>query len=86
MGKPLRKSDESSPKTDAPEVQEVLSEAIDAVDGVSPSESPARLLQEQLNQQFAPKVSKLSARFITWLVIATCAGTWVAGAGLYSTL
>lgn len=87
MGDALRKQDaESSPDVVDAKTSMLTSEATEAVLEVSPVPSPAKALQTKLDQHFAARQSKFTGRFITWLVIGTCAGTWLTGVGLYATL
>ncbi len=51
-----------------------------------PGVSPAKVMQDQLDAHFMPVGQKMSARFVTLLVMFTCVGSWVGGIGLYSTL
>ncbi len=53
---------------------------------VAPVASPAKDLQDKLDAHFLPMNKKMSARFVTLLVMFTCLGTWVSGVGLYGTL
>ena len=53
---------------------------------IAPVVSPAKDLQDKLDAHFLPMSKKMSARFVTLLVMFTCVGTWISGVGLYSTL
>lgn len=86
MVSPVRKPDETSRSSDGLDVATSLPDETRAVVPPSAMGSPALNLQAKLHKQLSQQPSKLSARFITWLVIATCAGTWAVGIGLYSKL
>lgn len=86
MASPVRKPDKTSQPGDGLNLDRSGPDETDALVPQSATGSPALDLQAKLHKQLRRRPSKLSARFITWLVIATCAGTWLAGVGLYSTL
>ncbi|MEL7231587.1 MAG: hypothetical protein AAGJ85_03655 [Pseudomonadota bacterium] len=86
MGHPVQKPNKTDVAEPIAKPDTMAPEGLLEADTGAPTASPARALQGRLQQHYAQRRSKLSARFITWLVIATCAGTWVAGVGLYSTL
>ncbi|MEM7493825.1 MAG: hypothetical protein AAF296_10610 [Pseudomonadota bacterium] len=86
MANPVRKPDEPSRSSDGLDLDRSATDETPALAPPTATGSPALDLQAKLHKQLSRQPSKLSARFITWLVIATCAGTWLAGVGLYSTL
>lgn len=90
MGDALRRQDvdksASEPNVERPLHETEKVEASEVAGAASPVPSPAKELQAKLDKHFALRSSKFSGRFITWLVIGTCAGTWLTGVGLYSTL
>lgn len=83
MGDAQRKHDDAL--VEAPAIEAAPQQSVSDVD-VAPVPSPAKALQSKLDQHFAERRSRFSGRFITWLVIGTCAGTWLTGVGLYATL
>lgn len=86
MGKPLREDGKDVRIASTPQPEIKTRHLDQAWSENEPVASPARVLQKKLQKQFSAKSSKLSARYVTWLVLATCAGTWIAGLGLYSAL
>ena len=85
MGEALRKP-EKQPLEDAAVASVGDVADFDASSSVSPVNSPAKALQDRLDQHFSVRRTTFSAQFITWLVIGACIGTWLGGIGLYSTL
>jgi hypothetical protein len=66
------------------EQAEIIATADDL--SIAPVVSPAKDLQDKLDAHFLPMSKKMSARFVTLLVMFTCVGTWISGVGLYGTL
>lgn len=60
--------------------------ATSAGSAINPVASPAKALQDKLDAHFLPMGKRMSARFVTLLVMFTCVGTWVSGIGLYGIL
>lgn len=88
MAVPAHKS-KTEPETvevDAAEAQPVDLIAASGEQDITPVASPAKDLQDKLDAHFVPMNKKMSARFVTLLVMFTCLGTWISGVGLYGTL
>ncbi|MEO1641819.1 MAG: hypothetical protein AAFR74_00680 [Pseudomonadota bacterium] len=86
MGNPVKKANVTDVSDTVANPDSMVPKDLTEADLDLPIASPARALQGRLFRHYAKRRSKLSARFITWLVIGTCAGTWIAGIGVYSTL